>query len=313
MAAISISDCGVMLEPQLGMSAADVVSVARSAEDLGFGFLFRSDHLLPTDGRRGIDSPECWTTLAAVAASTKTIGFGPMVSPIGFRNPALLAKMACTVHSLSGGRLMLALGAGWYQAEYAAHGYAFPDFKTRVGQFREALSIICSLVRDGRADFDGKHFSVHTDCLPRPTGRMHVIVGGKSKPTVRAAGRTADEWNVFVSPRDQYIEMKRVFDEAREGRKVRISETGPYLLGRNQAELERNAEAQARKFGQALPAKEVLKRLKDRGAVCGTVDEFRAQVRDKTDAGVERFYFQTLVPENRSMTELLADTIKAGL
>ena len=90
---ISIADCGIMLEPQLGMSAADIVNMAHLTERLGFGYLFRSDHLLPTDGRRGIDSPECWTTLGAIAASTQKVKFGPLVSPVGFRNPALLAKI----------------------------------------------------------------------------------------------------------------------------------------------------------------------------------------------------------------------------
>src|SRR5215472_15751261 len=116
-----------MLEPQLGMSMDQLVGAAKTAEDLGFGYLFRSDHILPTNDSHGIDSPECWTSLGAVAVATKRIKFGPMVTPIGFRNPALLAKMACTLHSYSQGRLQMAVGAGWYEAEYLAHGFPFPD------------------------------------------------------------------------------------------------------------------------------------------------------------------------------------------
>ncbi|MBI3841394.1 MAG: LLM class flavin-dependent oxidoreductase, partial [Thaumarchaeota archaeon] len=186
---LSIKDCGIMLEPQLGMSMAELIGAAKLTEKLGFGYLFRSDHLLPTDDRRGLDSPECWTSLGAVAASTDTLKFGPMVTPIGFRNPALLARMACTVHSFSRGRLQLAVGAGWYEAEYMAHGYRFPPFKERMAQFHEALKIITAMVQDGRADFDGAYFSAHTDCLPRPSGKMRTIIGGKSKPLVRAAAR----------------------------------------------------------------------------------------------------------------------------
>ena len=310
---MSLKECGIMLEPQLGLSAAQVVDTARLAEEFGFGYLFRSDHLLPTDNRRGIDSPECWTTLGAVAAVTKDLKFGPMVSPIGFRNPALLARMACTLHSFSSGRLQLALGAGWYEAEYRAHGYPFPGFGDRLGQFREALDIVTMLVRDGRADFDGKYFSAHTDCLPRPAGEVHLIVGAKSPSLARIAARRADEWNVFVAPEDRYRELKQAFDGALDGRKVQVSETGPFVIGRNQAELEASAKLQAQKFGSDLSPQEVLKRVKGRNAPCGIVEEFVEKLRAKMDGGVQKFYFQTLVPENRVMIELLADTLRAGV
>ena len=151
-----ISKCGLMLEPQFGMTVRQLVETAKEAESLGFGYLFRSDHLLPTDDSRGKDSPECWTSLGAVAADTTTIKFGPMVTPLGFRNPALLARMACTLHSFSGGRLQLAVGAGWYEPEYRAHGYEFPSFAVRRMQFEEGLSILLSMVRDGRVDFEFK-------------------------------------------------------------------------------------------------------------------------------------------------------------
>jgi alkanesulfonate monooxygenase SsuD/methylene tetrahydromethanopterin reductase-like flavin-dependent oxidoreductase (luciferase family) len=309
----SIKDCGVMLEPQLGMSMDQLVATSRLAEELGFGYLFRSDHLLPTDNRRGIDSPECWTSLGAIAASTRAIKFGPMVAPVGFRNPALLARMACTLHSYSGGRLQLALGAGWYEPEYRAHGYPFPEFRGRVAQFREAFDIVMSLIREGRADYDGAYFSAHTDCLPRPSGPVHAIIGAASPSLVRIAARRADEWNLFVSPQEKYRSLKAAFDEARGEREVRVSETGPFLIGRSKEELEANAAKQARKFQSAQSPQEVVKRVRGRNAPCGTVEEFVDQLRGKADAGVEGYYFQALVPENREMTSLLADTLRGGI
>lgn len=308
----SIKDFGLMLEPQLGMSAAQLIETARLAEELGFGYLFRSDHLLPTDGRRGIDSPECWTSLGAMAASTKSIKFGPMVTPIGFRNPALLARMACTVHSLSGGRLQLAMGAGWYEAEYIANGYTFPQFSERLGQFREALAIVSSLVKEGRADFDGRYFSAHTDCLPRPSSNVHIIVGAKSKPMVRLAARVADEWDVLVTPPDEFRELKKVFDAAVGPRKVLVSEMGPFMIGGNESELVSSARLQASKLGQEVSPRELLKRIRSRNAPCGTPEDFLEQVRAKMDAGIGKFYFQTLVPENTAMIKLLADTLRDG-
>jgi alkanesulfonate monooxygenase SsuD/methylene tetrahydromethanopterin reductase-like flavin-dependent oxidoreductase (luciferase family) len=310
---LSIKECGLMLEPQLGMSMDQLVQTAKLAERLGFGYLYRSDHLLPTDDRRGIDSPECWTSLGAIAASTSSIRFGPMVTPIGFRNPALLAKMACTLHSYSGGRLQLSVGAGWYEAEFRAHGYPFPPYAERLAQFREALTIVEALVRTGRADFDGAYFSAHTDCLPRPTGDFHLIIGGMSKPVVRLAARKADEWNIGGSTSEVYLGLKKVFDASSESRRVQISEMGPFMIGKNQAELEESSKLLISKLGFDESPQELLKRIRARNAPCGTVEEFVEQVRAKTDAGIQKFYFQTLVPENTAMIELLADTLKRGI
>lgn len=298
-----------MLEPQLGMSMRELVDTAKFVEEAGFEFLFRSDHLLPTDGRRGIGSPECWTSLGAISSSTQELKFGPMVSPVGFRNPALLSKMACTLHSFSKGRLQLAVGAGWYEAEYKAHGYPFPPFAERLGQFREALNIILKLTKEGRADYEGRYFSAHTDCFPRPTGELNVIVGAKAPSLVRLAARLADEWNVFVSPKQDLDTMMKVFRGALKGRKVVVSETGPFLIGKNYADLESNARLQSRKLGSDAPPSEVVARLRKRNALCGTVDEFVEAVRAKKDAGVQRLYFQALAPDNRPMMELLADTL----
>ncbi|MDA4124936.1 MAG: LLM class flavin-dependent oxidoreductase [Thaumarchaeota archaeon] len=302
-----------MLEPQLGMSMDQLVQTAMLAENLGFGYLFRSDHLLPTDDRRGIDSPECWTSLGAIAASTSSIRFGPMVTPVGFRNPALLAKMASTLHSYSRGRLQLSVGAGWYEAEFRAHGYPFPAYSERLAQFREALTIVVALVRQGRADFDGKYFSAHTDCLPRPAGDLHLIIGGKSKPVVRLAARQADEWNLLGSSNESYLGLRKVFDEASDSRRVQISEMGPFMIGKNHAELEESAGLQVSKFGSGISAQDLLKRLRARNAPCGTPEEFVEHLRAKIDSGFQKFYFQTLVPENTSMIELLADTLKRGI
>ncbi|QQG48657.1 MAG: LLM class flavin-dependent oxidoreductase [archaeon] len=310
---LSIKNCGIMLEPQMGMTMLEVVSTARLVERLGFGYLFRSDHLLPTDNRRGVDSPECWTSLGALAASTTDLRFGPMVTPIGFRNPALLARMACTLHSFSGGRLQLAVGAGWYESEYRAHGYPFPPFKERMSQFDEAFSVISSLVREGRADFDGSYFSAHTDCLPRPDGKVNVIIGGRSKPLAAMAARRADEWNVFLSPPETYSLLKATFDSALDGRSVVVSETGPFMLGRDPGQLESFARMQASWLKSEASPQETLSRLKARDAPVGSPEEFLEKVGRKVDAGIERFYFQLLAPENTAMLELLAETLKGGV
>ena len=310
---LSIKESGIMVEPQLGMSMDGLVGIAEKAEELGFGYFFRSDHILPTDERRGMDSPECWTSLGVLAASTGRIKFGPLVSPVGFRNPALLAKMACTVHSVSRGRLQLGVGAGWYEAEYRAHGYEFPGFRIRVAQFAEALEIVSTMVSKGKVDFDGTYFSAHTDCLPRPQGHMHLIVGGRTKSVVRLAAKFADEWNTFRSSSSDLSGLKTLLDEGAGARPVEVSEMGPYLIARSRAKLEEYAKLQAATLGQRVSPGEVIARMKARGAPCGTVQEFVDQLRSKVDSGFKRVYFQTLVPKNAEMIELLADTLKERL
>lgn len=302
-----------MVEPQLGMTMEGLVEIGRMAEELGFGYFFRSDHILPTDERRGMDSPECWTSLGVLAASTSRIRIGPLVSPIGFRSPALLAKMACTLHSYSHGRVMIGVGAGWYEEEYRAHGYQFPEFHTRIAQFAEALEIITAMVNRGKVDFDGSYFSAHTDCLPRPQGHMHLIVGGRTKAVVRLAAKYADEWNTFRSSSADLSSLKRLLDEGSGGRTVDVTEMGPYLIAESQAKLEKYAALQAVALGQRISPGDVIARMKARGAPCGTAQEFVDHLRSKADSGFERLYFQTLVPQNTEMIELLADTLKGKL
>jgi alkanesulfonate monooxygenase SsuD/methylene tetrahydromethanopterin reductase-like flavin-dependent oxidoreductase (luciferase family) len=308
-----ISKCGMMLEPQMGMTVQQLVGTAVEAESMGFGYFFRSDHLLPTDDSRGKDSPECWTSLGAVAARTSSIKFGPMVTPLGFRNPALLSRMACTLHSFSGGRLQLAVGAGWYESEYLAHGYEFPSFAVRRGQFEEGLTIILAMIREGKVDFRGKYFSAHTDCLPRPAGRMHVIIGTRAKSLVRLAAKHADEWNFFACPIEDYRERRRLLDQAAGGRKVVVSQMGPFMIGESRAKLIENAKRQLEKFGRKDGPEAFIDRISKAGAPCGTPGEFAERVGRLVDEGVEKFYFQVLVPENTAMTELLAQTLKERL
>jgi alkanesulfonate monooxygenase SsuD/methylene tetrahydromethanopterin reductase-like flavin-dependent oxidoreductase (luciferase family) len=302
-----------MVEPQLGLSMDGLVGIAEKAEELGFGYFFRSDHILPTDDRRNMDTPECWTSLGVLAASTDRIKFGPLVSPVGFRNPALLAKMACTVHSTSHGRLQLGVGAGWYEAEYRAHGFPFPDFRTRIAQFAESLEIISAMVNKGRVDHDGTYFSAHTDCMPRPMGHMHLIIGGRTRPIVRLAARFADEWNTFRSSSSDLAGLKTLLAGSSKGRTVDVTEMGPYLIAGSQSKLEEYAALQASVLGQRVSPRDLIARLKARGAPCGTVQEFVDRLRSMSDSGFKRVYFQTLVPHNTAMVELLADTLKGRL
>jgi len=175
-------------------SYAEIRDVAVAAEKAGFDSVWVFDHLLfRFDGvTTGIH--ECWTILAAIAEATQRVTLGTLVMCTGFRNAALLAKMAATLDHVSGGRLILGVGAGWHDPEYEAFGYP-TDHK--VGRFAEALAVITGLIREGRADLDGQ-FSTARDVVLRPSARpdIQILVAAKRPRMLELVARHADAWNL---------------------------------------------------------------------------------------------------------------------
>jgi len=300
-----------MFEPQDGLSTQEIVSWAEFSERAGYGYLFRSDHLLPISGRRaGVESPECWVTLGALAAKTRKIKFGPMVSPVGFRNPTLLGRMACTVHAYSEGRLQLGLGAGWYESEYIAHGLEFPKFGVRRRQLVEALNIIRPLTEGSRVDYDGKYFSAHVECFPKPVGgKVHLILGGKNAKVVETACEFADEWNIFASPDEVVLKIKEILSAGRR-KKIEISQTGPFVIAESKRQLDSRIHRLLKMRGIDDTSEGAKRGLEQRGIFCGKIDDFVSQVNKRREMGFEKFYFQVLFPEDKAMVETLTDTLK---
>jgi alkanesulfonate monooxygenase SsuD/methylene tetrahydromethanopterin reductase-like flavin-dependent oxidoreductase (luciferase family) len=177
----------------------EIVAMARLGEQLGFDSVWVGDHLLYRDEAHGARGPwEAWTTLAGIAASTHRIAIGPLVACTSFHNPAMLAKLAATVDEISGGRLILGLGAGWNEAEYRAFGF---PFERRVARFAEAFTIIRSLLREGRVDFEGEFYSA-PDCelVPRPRpGGPPLMVGSTGERMLALTVPYVDSWNAWFS------------------------------------------------------------------------------------------------------------------
>ncbi len=157
----------LMLEGQEGVSWPDWLGAARTAERLGFDAIFTSDHYLsvmPDGGRDSVwhdvgrGSSDAWTMLSAIAASTRTIRIGTLVSPVTFRHPAVLAKAAVTVDHVSGGRAEIGMGAGWWEEEHRTHGFDFPDTPTRFDMLEEQLEIVHGLLTIDRFSFTGRHY-----------------------------------------------------------------------------------------------------------------------------------------------------------
>jgi probable F420-dependent oxidoreductase len=176
----------------------DLATQVKLAEDVGFDSVWVPDHLLfrfPGVATGG--AWECWSLLAALAAITSRIALGPIVTCMAFRNPALLAKIVATVDEISGGRLILGLGAGWNEAEYRAFGYPFDH---RVSRFEEALTIVTGLLRQGYVDFSGRFYQARECELrprgPRPEG-IPIMIGTTGERMLRLTAQHADAWNAW--------------------------------------------------------------------------------------------------------------------
>jgi probable F420-dependent oxidoreductase len=174
-------------------SYAQIRSVAVAAETAGFDSVWVFDHLLYRFDGETTGIHECWTILSAIAEATSLVELGTVVMCTAFRNAALLAKMAATLDHISGGRLILGIGAGWHEPEFEAFGYPFDH---RVGRFAESLEVISGLIRDGRADLDGQWMTVR-DVVLRPPARadMPILVAAKGPRMLDLTARHADAWN----------------------------------------------------------------------------------------------------------------------
>ena len=178
----------------------DLAAIARRAEEVGFDSLWVQDHLLFRYPDQEPEGPwESFSLLAALAAITSRVELGTLVTCVSYRNPALTAKIADTIDEISGGRLILGLGAGWHEPEYRAFGYPFDH---RYSRFEEALTIIHGLLRDGRIDFAGKYHQAR-ECELRPRGpRPHgppIMLGTMGERMLRLTARFADSWNAWFT------------------------------------------------------------------------------------------------------------------
>ena len=216
---------------------AELADLSRTAEAVGFDAIWVPDHLLYRFGDDELTGPwECWSTLAAVAAVTSRVEIGPLVLCAGFREPALVAKMAATLDEISGGRLILGLGAGWHEPEYAAFGF---DYAQRFGRFNEAFTVVRTLLTEGRIDVEGRYYTLR-DCEIRPRGprpggaglgAIPLMVGSRGDQTLRHTLPHVTAWNGWYAwVGNDPVTYRALRDQVDE----RCRE-----VGRNPAEVER--------------------------------------------------------------------------
>ena len=298
----------IFVEPQFGATYADQLRIARHAEELGFDAFFRSDHYLTMGGDGGVGPTDAWITLGALATATSRIRLGTLVTAGTFRLPGPLAIGVAQVDQMSGGRVELGLGAGWYEAEHTAYGIPFPAIGERFDRLEEQLEIVTGLWTTP----PGERFSFHGDfydvrdspALPKPTQspRPPVIIGGRGpKRTPALAARFGDEFNVpFASldaTRDTYALVAAACENDRPtGRAPLVYSVAQTIAcGRTEAE----AEKRQRRFGPP--------------PLHGTPDQVVDQIGRFAELGATRVFLQILDMTDLDHLDVIASEVAPQL
>ncbi|MBC7373094.1 MAG: LLM class F420-dependent oxidoreductase, partial [Frankiales bacterium] len=283
-------DLRIFTEPQQGATYDELLAVARTAEAAGFDAFFRSDHYLTMGGDGQPGPTDAWVTLAGLARETSTIRLGTLVTAATFRLPGVLAITVAQVDQMSGGRVELGLGTGWYEQEHAAYGVPFPPLGERFDRFEEQLQVITGLWdADGAYSFAGEHYTlVGAPALPKPVQRPHppvIIGGGGPTRTPRLAATYADEFNL---PFGSLAATTAAYGRVREacavtGRTLVLSAAQIVVCGRDEAQVARRAAAVGR-----VPAE-----VRENG-LGGTPSEIVDRLGRFAEAGATRMYLQVM-------------------
>jgi F420-dependent oxidoreductase-like protein len=308
-------DIGLMVEGQNGLNWERWTHIYQLAERLGFPSLFRSDHYFIGEQQ---DSLDTYVSLAIAARETKNIRLGTLVSPMTFRPPVEIARMAAAIDLLSGGRFVLGMGAGWNEPEHVAYGIPFPERGERSGRLMEAVELVRALWSPGPADFDGKYYQLRdANMMPKPAqGRPWLLVGGSGpQRTLKIAARFADEWNCVNTPVTTYAERAAVLDAHcatfdRDPSTIKRSMMTFGIVGPNEKALMHAAEIASHHVGRGqYDAKGLLAAAAERGVLHGTTDQVVDQLGKLAELGVNEVQFQHMDFDSNDVPEYLATEI----
>jgi F420-dependent oxidoreductase-like protein len=301
-----VLEVAIMVEGQEGIGWDRWRRLARAVEDLGYAGLYRSDHF-PND-RTGSyrDALELWSSLTWLADNTGRIEFGPLVSPVSFRHPAITAWQASAVDSLAGGRLRLGLGAGWQEREHDAFGFDLLDTDRRFARFEEGLEVVTRLLRSEEpASFAGEFYRLRDALLmprsPRPGGIPIVIGGNGPRRTLPLVARHADEWNAVFVTAEEFADLNGRLDgllqeTGRPPEAVRRTLMTRAVFGRTQAEVDRKLDGVSREH-------------LDDAVIAGTADEFVDRLGRLSGAGVQRVMLQWLEVDDIDGLEAMSGNV----
>lgn len=314
---------GIMVEGQDGLTWDRWRRIMAAVEELGFESLWRSDHFMSQDeGDR--ESLETWVSLTLAARETTRLRFGPLVCPMTFRHPALLARMAAAVDVLSGGRLVLGVGAGWNEVEHRVYGIPFPPLKERMDRLEEGIQVIRGLLSDAPASFSGRYYRLEdADPRPKPIQRPRLpllIGGGGERRTLRIVARYADEWNLTTASPTVYRAKSERLDAycreiGRDPREIRRSVSVGYIVGRDEDELHRRCQTMQRLIPRLglVDTSGVPEAVRAVGWVVGRPEQVVAQLRALADAGAEWATLQHNDQEEFEALELIASDVLPAL
>lgn len=301
----------VMIEGQNGVNWPRWKRIGRAVEDMGFDALYRSDHFIGSI-TPDQDSLELWVSLAWLADNTSRIAFGPLVSPLSFRHPAMTARQARDVDDLSGGRLVLGLGAGWQEREHAHYGFDLLTMKERFARFTEGLEVITRLYKEEEpVTFTGKYYRLEeATLLPRPgrAGGPPILIGGSGPlRTLPLVARYADMWNALhVTPqvfKEQSSRLDALLEN--EGRSLSAIRDRSLMTGLFYGETD--AEVTRRLDGRDRDA------FATRGDVIGTPSEAVDQLMGYADAGVDTLVLRWIDLDDMDGLESFAGRVMSQL
>jgi len=307
----------LMTEPQQGLSYADILAAARAAEGAGLEAFFRSDHYLSFPGPPDGPTTDAWATLAGLARETTTIRLGVLVSPVTFRIPGNLAKVAATVDEMSGGRVEVGLGAGWNTEEHAAYGLPFPSLAERYDHLEEALAVIHGLWTEADGwEHAGPRWPVRNARFrPRPTlsgaRHPHLIIGGQGGPRqARLVAAYADEYNASSIAHDTLPQVyARVAAACRAVRRDPDSVLRSIMVGVVVAETEAGVAErirdQARVFGHGPDDAAAWLAARRARWIIGTPEQAVERITALANMGVQRIMLQDFLPRDLDMIALL--------
>ena len=284
-----------MMEPQMGMTYAELSGAAKWAETRGLDVFARADHVFSSQEAPHVT--ETFTSLAGIALETESIELAVMVTPISFRHPAIIAKSAATLDEMSGGRFRLGLGTGWMELEHDVFGMELWPMKERFDRLEETLGYLRAALADGAEGFKGKYYNLdQIDVRPKPTGNLPIVVGGSGPTkTPRLAGTYADEFNIGIKDpatlADRIGKVRAAAEEAgRDPAAIKFSVASPVLTGPDEAAYQIRLAASAASRHRTPEEHEEV--WKDAGIPVGTPDAIRQVLDDIASVGVQRFYMQ---------------------
>jgi alkanesulfonate monooxygenase SsuD/methylene tetrahydromethanopterin reductase-like flavin-dependent oxidoreductase (luciferase family) len=306
------------IEIQEGMSYADTLAMTRDAESLGFDSSLLAEHYCPSgplDQYASLPmSADAWVYLAGLARETSTIRLGTLVSPVTFRHPVVLAKMAATLDHLSGGRAELGIGAGWLEPEHVAYGFAFPAPARRADLLQEQLQVITGLWSQDPFSHAGAAYTLHeASFTPKPVQRPGptIIVGGRttSQRLPRLAARYGDEFVIGQPTPEDARHVRALLDAACEANKrdpgsVALSAFVPIAVGATSAEVARHMQTYRESNPQYVRMMDSLSTW-----LSGTPADVRSQLNALAEAGIARVMVSVNCELHREMLPLLAQAL----